>query len=109
VLAPCGLIFLVLDIFIALNLSEDNKRVYEKVDALTDLSQLHDVFWTNKSKAAMVSKFQDRVQQVHSFFDKCREGLTMIWRTMFPLDPAPSTLLTLMARFRNAARVRALV
>jgi hypothetical protein len=92
---------------IALNLFEENKRVHEKVDALADLSQPHGVFWTNKSKDAVVAKFQDRVQQV--FFDKCHAGLTMIWRTMFPLDPVPSTLLTLMAKFRNAATVRALV
>jgi hypothetical protein len=33
----------------------------------------------------------------------------MIWKTMFPLDPAPSRLLALMAKFRNAANVRTLV
>ncbi|KAK1600867.1 hypothetical protein QYE76_017954 [Lolium multiflorum] len=95
--------------FIALNLSEENKRVHERVEVLTDLSQPHDVFWINKSKVAVVAKVQDRVQQVHRFFDKCRAGLTMIWKTMFPLNPAPPTLLTLMSNFRNAARVRALV
>ncbi|KAM0873436.1 hypothetical protein ACQ4PT_038066 [Festuca glaucescens] len=51
--------------FIALNLSEQNKRVHERVEALTDLSQPHGAFWTNKLKAAVVAKFQDRVQQVH--------------------------------------------
>jgi hypothetical protein len=94
---------------IALNLSEENKRVHERVEALTDLSQPHDVFWTNKSKAAVVAKFQDRVQQVHRFFDKCRARLTTIWKTMFPFNPAPPMLLTLMSNFRNAARVRSLV
>ncbi|KAM0896290.1 hypothetical protein ACQ4PT_023301 [Festuca glaucescens] len=95
--------------FIALNALEENKRVHEKVNALTDLSQPHGVFWTSRSKAAVVAKFQDRVEQVHGFFDKCRAGLAMIWKTMFPLDPAPSTLLALMAKFRNAANVRTLV
>jgi hypothetical protein len=76
---------------------------------LTDLSQAHGVFWTNKSKAAIIAKFQDRVQQVHRFFDKCQAGLKMIWKTMFPLNPAPQTLLALMSNFRNAARVRTLV
>jgi hypothetical protein len=33
----------------------------------------------------------------------------MVWQTMFPFDPVPSTLLALMAKFRNAARVRTLV
>jgi hypothetical protein len=76
---------------------------------MTDLSQPHGVFWTSKSKAAIVTKFQDRVQQVHQFFDKCRTGMSMIWKTMFPLNPAPPTLLALMSNFRNAAWVQALV
>ncbi|KAM0842398.1 hypothetical protein ACQ4PT_058389 [Festuca glaucescens] len=95
--------------FIALNPLEENKRVHEKVNALTDLSQPHSVFWTSRSKAAVVTKFQDRVEQVHGFFDKCHAGLAMIWKTIFPLDPAHSTLLALMAKFRNAASVRTLV
>jgi hypothetical protein len=33
----------------------------------------------------------------------------MIWKTIFPLNPAPPTLLILMSNFMNAARVRALV
>ena len=44
----------------------------DRVNALTDLAQPHDVFWTDKSKASVVVKFQDRVEQVHAFFEKCR-------------------------------------
>jgi hypothetical protein len=94
---------------IAPNLSEENKRVHEHVEVLIDLSQPHGIFRTNKSKAPVVAKFQDRVQQVHRFFDKCRAGLAMIWNTIFLLNPAPPTPLTLISNFRNAARVRALV
>jgi hypothetical protein len=46
---------------------------------------------------------------VHGFFDKCHANLAMVWKTMFPLDPAPSTLLALMAKFKNPARVQALI
>jgi hypothetical protein len=94
---------------IALNLSEENKRVHEQVDALTNLSQFNEVFWTDKRKAASIVKFQDRVQQVHRFFDKCYAGLRMIWKTMFPFDSIPPTLLTLMSKFSNAEKVRTLV
>jgi hypothetical protein len=83
--------------------------VHERVEALTDLSQPRGVFWTDKLKVAVVAKFKDQVQQVHRFFNKCRAGLTMIWKTVFPLNPVPPTFLTLMSNFRNAARVRALV
>jgi hypothetical protein len=94
---------------VALNVMEENKRVHQRIDALIDLSRPQGTIWTNRSRAAVMAKFQDRVEQVHSFFDKCRGGLTMIWTTMFPLDPAPSTLPALMAKFRNASGVRALV
>jgi hypothetical protein len=67
------------------------------------------VFSTNRSKVVVVSKFQDRVEQVHGFFDKCRASLAMVWGTMFPLDPAPPTLLPMMVKFRNAVNVRTLV
>jgi hypothetical protein len=90
-------------------LSEENKRVHEWVEALTNLSQFNEVFWSNKSKAATIAKFQDRVQQVHRFFDKSHAGLRMIWKAMFPLNPVPPTLLALMSNLKNAERVRALV
>jgi hypothetical protein len=53
---------------IALNLSEENNRVHECVDALIYLARFDKVFWKNQSKVATVAKFQDRVQQVHHFF-----------------------------------------
>jgi hypothetical protein len=49
------------------------------------------------------------VEQVHGFFDKWCGGLAMIWKTMFLLDPTPSILPALMAKFRNVASVRILV
>jgi hypothetical protein len=47
----------------------------------------------------LLKKIQGRVQHVHRFFDECQAGLEMIWKTMFPLDPAPQTILTLMSNF----------
>jgi hypothetical protein len=45
----------------------------------------------------------------HGFFDKCHANLAMVWKTMFPLDPVPSTLLALMTRLKNPVRVQALI
>jgi hypothetical protein len=98
-----------LSIVIALNLSEENKRVHELVDALTTLAHFDKVFWKNQSKAATDAKFQDQVQQVHRFFDKCYTGLRMIWKMMFPFNEVPPTLLTLMSKFSNTKKVRKLV
>jgi hypothetical protein len=90
-------------------LSEENQRVHERVNALTNLACFDEVFWRNQSKAATVAKFQDRVQQVHRFFDKCYTGLKMIWKTMFPLNETPPTLLTLMSKFGNAKKIQSLI
>jgi hypothetical protein len=49
------------------------------------------------------------VEQVHGFFNKCHANLTMVSNTMFPLDPAPPTLSVLMIRFKNPARIQALI
>jgi hypothetical protein len=46
---------------------------------------------------------------MHYFFDKCLAHLTMVWKTMFPLDPAPETLSDLMTRFKNPDRIQSLV
>jgi hypothetical protein len=65
--------------------------------------------WSNRPKVVIVVKFEYRVEKVHYYFDKCHAHLTMVWKTMFPLDPAPETLSSLMTRFRNPARIQSLV
>ena len=94
---------------IALNPAEENKRIHERVNALTQLSSSDEVFWKEHSKASAVAKFQDRFQQVHRFFYKCYKGLRVIWKTMFPLNAVPPTLLTLMSEFGNTKNIRDLV
>ena len=57
----------------------------------------------------MLVQFQDRVEQVHSFFWTCRDKLAMVYRTMFPLNPHPNTLAQLFEKFKNPVEVRRLV
>ncbi|KAK1642078.1 hypothetical protein QYE76_059883 [Lolium multiflorum] len=95
--------------FIALNRAEENKRIHERVHALTQLSSAEEIFWREHSKASAVALFQDRVQQVHHFFDKCYKAMRVVWKTMFPLNAIPPTLLTLMSEFGNAKKIRDLV
>ncbi|KAK1605403.1 hypothetical protein QYE76_029076 [Lolium multiflorum] len=95
--------------FISLNRAEENKRVHERVHALPQLSSAEEIFWREQSKASAVAQFQDRVQQVHHFFDKCYKALRVVWRTMFPLNRVPPTLLTLMSEFGNTKKIRDLV
>ncbi|KAK1669863.1 hypothetical protein QYE76_058022 [Lolium multiflorum] len=94
--------------FIALNRAEENKRIHERVNALTQVISRGD-FLEEHSKASAVALFQDRVQQAHHFFDKYYKALRVIWRTMFPLNAVPPTLLTLMSKFGNTKKIRDLV
>ncbi|KAK1662061.1 hypothetical protein QYE76_050220 [Lolium multiflorum] len=90
--------------FIALNRAEESKRIHERVNALIELSSAEEIFWREHSKASTVAQFQDRVQQVHHFFDKCYKAMRVVWKTMFPLNAVPPTLLALMSEFGNAKR-----
>ena len=84
-------------------------RVNKRVEALSDLAQPHQIFWKDRSRTSVLVQFQDRVEQVHSFFWTCRDKLAMVYRTMFPLNRQPSSLSQLFEKFKDAAEVRTLV
>ena len=104
-----SLLLSLLLVVIALNPAEENKRIHERVNVLNHLASVDEVFWRSQSKASTVAKFQDRVQQVHRFFDKCYRNLRIIWKIMFPLNGVPPTLLTLMSEFGNTKKIRSLI
>src|SRR4051812_31960439 len=81
---------------ICISSAEESRRVNNRLNVLMDLLGPHDVFWTDNSKASIIVKFQDRVEQIHNFFDACRRGLEM-----FPLNPQPKSLIAMMAKFKN--------
>src|SRR3954470_4339079 len=87
----------------------EEHRVNARLEALSSLSESHQVFWTDRSASSLIVRFQDRVEQVHAFFRKCRDHLLMVLQTMFPLNPAPHSLLELMNEFKTPAKVRGLV
>src|SRR3954454_5597531 len=87
----------------------EEHRVNARLKALSSLSESHQVFWTDKSASSLIVRFQDRVEQVHAFFVKCRDHLLMVLQTMFPLNPHPRSLVELMNEFMTPAKVRALV
>jgi hypothetical protein len=94
---------------VAFNESEENTRIHEKIAAMTVMSHPKCALWSNRSKAVIVVKFEYRVEKVHYYFDKYHARLNMVWRTMFPLDPAPETLSALFSRFKTPAIIRYLV
>ena len=94
---------------ICINTAEESHRVKNRVNTLMDLSSPHEVFWTDKSKASIIVKFQDRVDQIRDFFVACQRSLAMVNKAMFPLNSQPKTLIALMSKFKNPAEVKRLV
>jgi hypothetical protein len=94
---------------VAFDESEENRRIHEKIAAMNDITHPKCEMWSNQSKDVIVAKFEYRVEKVHFYFDKYHAHLTMVWKTMFPLDQAPETLSALFNRFKTPARIRSLV
>ncbi|KAK1602267.1 hypothetical protein QYE76_037708 [Lolium multiflorum] len=95
--------------FVAFDESEENKRIHEKIAAMTDVTHPKHELWSNRSKAVAIAKFEHRVEKVHYYFEKYHAHLSMVWKTMFPLDQAPETLSALFNRFKTPDRIRLLV
>ncbi|KAK1698514.1 hypothetical protein QYE76_015211 [Lolium multiflorum] len=95
--------------FAAPDASEENKRIHEKIEAMTNTAHPKHELWFHRSKAVIVAKFEHRAEKVHYYFDKFHNHLAMVWRTLFPLDQAPETLSALFTRFKTPERIRLLV
>jgi hypothetical protein len=96
-------------IVVASDESEENRRIHEKIEAMTDVVHPKHELWSNRPKAVIMAKFEHRAEKVHYYFDKFHAHLTMVWKTMFPLDQAPETMSALFTRFKSPERIRLLV
>ena len=96
-------------VVICINSAEESRWIDNSLNELANLSGPREKFWTDRSKASIILRFQDRINQIHNFFDACRRSLAMVNKAMFPLNPQPKTLLALMAKFINPATVKELV
>ena len=61
---------------------------------------------SSSTKDFVLSLLHDRVKQVQTFAERCRESLTMVQRSLFPLNTVPSTLGGLFNLYRDARYVR---
>ncbi|KAK1631089.1 hypothetical protein QYE76_005404 [Lolium multiflorum] len=89
--------------------AEENKKIHEEVEAMTDVAHPTHGLWLHRPKAVVMAKFKYRVMKAHYYFDKYYAHLTMVWNTLFPLDQAPETLSALFTRFKSPERIRQLV
>jgi hypothetical protein len=76
---------------------------------MTDVTHPKHEMWSNRSKVVAIAKFEHRAEKVHYYFEKYLAHLSMVWKTMFPLDQAPETLSALLNRFKTPDRIRLLV
>ncbi|KAK1610952.1 hypothetical protein QYE76_034625 [Lolium multiflorum] len=94
--------------FVSSDKSEEDKKIHEKVEAMTDVAHPKHDLWLHRPKAVIMAKFEYRVEKAHYYFDKFHAHLTMVWKTLFPLDQAPETLSALFTRFKSPERIRLL-
>ncbi|KAK1631530.1 hypothetical protein QYE76_005845 [Lolium multiflorum] len=95
--------------FVASDAAEENKKIHEEVEAMTDVAHPNHGLWLHRPKAVVMAKFKYRVGKAHYYFDKFHAHLKMVWNTLFPLDQAPETLSALFTRFKSPERIRQLV
>ena len=89
--------------------TEENRKIHEEVEAMTDVAHPTHGLWLHRPKAVVMAKFKYRVEKALYYFNKYHAHLTMVWNTLFPLDQAPETLSVLFTRFKSPERIRQLV
>ncbi|KAK1627149.1 hypothetical protein QYE76_001464 [Lolium multiflorum] len=94
---------------VASDAAEEDRKIHEEVEAMTDVAHPTHGLWLHRPKAVIMAKFKYRVMKAHYYFDKYYALLTMVWHTLFPLDQAPGTLSGLFTRFKSPERTRQLV
>ncbi|KAK1682701.1 hypothetical protein QYE76_043549 [Lolium multiflorum] len=92
--------------FVASDVAEENRKIHEEVEAMTDVAHPNHGLWLHRPKAVVMAKFKYRVGKAHYYFDKFHAHLAMVWNTLFPLDQAPETLSALFTRFKSPERIR---
>jgi hypothetical protein len=89
-----------------LDAAAEDERVNVRTNLLVNLSLNHGcLFWATPERTQQIVRFQDRACQVREFLNFCTRTLTLVYKTLFPRDEAPETLLGLMEKFRDAPRI----
>ena len=86
---------------------EEGKRVAHLAGVLKKLSQMTDeiTFWSDPMKREAVSLLQVRAQQVEDLVERCRRTLALLYDAMFPLNPVPVGLGSLLEKFGHGQEV----
>ncbi|KAK1660823.1 hypothetical protein QYE76_048982 [Lolium multiflorum] len=63
--------------FEASDAAEENKKIHEEVEAMTDVAHPNHGLWLHRPKAVVMAKFKYRVGKAHYYFDKFHAHLKM--------------------------------
>jgi hypothetical protein len=93
-----------------LDAAAEEERVNTRTNLLVNLSLDHgSLFWATPERTRQIVRFQDRASQIRDFLDFCTRTLSLVYKTMFPRNEAPDTLLGLMEKFRDAPKIHGFV
>ena len=86
---------------------EEGKRVAHLVEVLKKLSQMltEITFWSDPTNREAVSLLQVRAQQVEDLVERCRRTLALFYDAMFPLNPVPIGIGSLLGKFGHRQEV----
>ena len=86
---------------------EEGKRVAHLAGVLEKLAGLSKeiTFWSDPTKREAVSLLQVRAQQVEDLVERCRRTLALLYNAMFPLNPVPIGLASLLEKFGHGQEV----
>ena len=86
---------------------EEGKRVAHLAEVLKKLSQMSTeiTFWSDPMKREAVSLLQVRAQQVEDLVERCRRTLALLYDAMFPLNPVPVGIGSLLGKFGHGQEV----
>ena len=86
---------------------EEGKRVAHLAEVLNKLSQMSNevTFWSDPMKREAISLLQVRAQRVEDLVERCRRTLALLYDAMFPLNPVPVGLGSLLEKFGHGQEV----
>ena len=86
---------------------EEGKRVAHLAEMLRKLSEMSTeiTFWSDPPKREAVALLQVRAQQIEDLVERCRIMFALLYDAMFPLNPVPVGIGSLLEKFGHGQEV----
>ena len=86
---------------------EEGKRLAHLAEVLRTLSEMSTeiTFWSDPTKREAVALLQVRAQQIEDLVERCLSTLARLYDAMFPLNPVPVGIRSLLEKFGHGQEV----